>query len=107
MRRGEIRLCRFARPDKHRPVLILTRDSTLRFLDRVTVAPITRTRRGVRSEILLCADDGLKTDCAANFHNLITVPKSEIGTLLGTLPEARMEESCRALSFALGCGDGD
>lgn len=103
MRRGEIRLCRFAKPDKRRPVLLLTRDSVLGLLDRVTVAPITRTRRGVPSELPLGAEDGLKDECAANFLNVITVPKSEIGALVCALGPVRMEEACRALAHALGC----
>ena len=43
MRGGEIRWYRFGRPDKRRPVLVLTRDSALEFLGEVTIAPITST----------------------------------------------------------------
>ena len=64
MRRGEIRWYRFARPDKKRPVLILTRDSTLEFLGEVTVAPITSTVRQIPSEVILTAADGVPRDCA-------------------------------------------
>src|SRR5689334_24029418 len=42
-RRGQM-VC-FSRPDKKRPVVILTRDSALEFLAEVTVAPITSTIR--------------------------------------------------------------
>ena len=42
MKRGEYKL---ARPDKKRPVLILTRDSILDYLGEVTIAPITSTVR--------------------------------------------------------------
>ncbi|MGO9257448.1 MAG: type II toxin-antitoxin system PemK/MazF family toxin [Bryobacteraceae bacterium] len=45
--RGDVRLCRFAPPDKERPVLVLTRDSAIGHLATVTVAPITSTIRGV------------------------------------------------------------
>ena len=41
MKRGEVRWYVFSRPDKKRPVLILTRDSAVEFLGEVTVAPIT------------------------------------------------------------------
>ena len=57
MRRGEIRWYRFARPDKRRPVLILTRDSALEFLQEVTVAPVTSTIRDIPSEGVLTAAD--------------------------------------------------
>ena len=44
--RGDVRLYRFAPPDKQRPVLVLTRDSILDRLSRVTVAPVTSTIGG-------------------------------------------------------------
>lgn len=47
---------------------MLTRDSALAYLSTVTVAPITSTMRGVPSEVLLNADDGMKTPCAVNLH---------------------------------------
>ena len=37
--RGDIRLYRFAPPDKQRPVVVLTRDSAIAYLSTVTVAP--------------------------------------------------------------------
>jgi hypothetical protein len=45
--RGNIRLYRFAPPDKQRPVVVLTRDRAAAYLSTVTVAPITSTIRGV------------------------------------------------------------
>jgi len=53
MNRGEVRWYTFSRPDKKRPVLILSRDSTLTFLGEVTVAPVTRTIRDIPSEVVL------------------------------------------------------
>ena len=41
MAHGQVRWYRFARPDKKRPALILTRSSALEFLGEVTIAPIT------------------------------------------------------------------
>ena len=66
LERGEIRLYRFAPPDKERPVVILTRGSAIRYLSRVTVAPITSTVRGVPSEVPLGPDDGMKQPCGAS-----------------------------------------
>jgi mRNA-degrading endonuclease toxin of MazEF toxin-antitoxin module len=45
-RRGEVRWYSFARPDRKRPAVILTRDSVLEYLGETTVAPITRIVRG-------------------------------------------------------------
>lgn len=102
--RGEVRLFRFGRPDKHRPVLVLTRDSAVKYLSRVTVAPITSTIRGVPSEVPLGPDDGMKQPCAVNLHNLVTVSQDDVGRRLARLSPARMREVCAALEFALGCG---
>ena len=102
--RGDIRLFPFARPDKVRPVLVLTRESTLAFLSRVTVAPITSTVRGVPSEVRLGPDDGMKQPCAVNLHNVVTVAKGDLGRRVAHLDDRRMDEVCTALAFALGCG---
>lgn len=102
--RGEVRLYSFPRPDKARPVLILTRRSAIGYLSRVTVAPITSTIRGVPSEVALGPEDGLKQPCAVNLHNLVTVAKDGLGRRVGQLGEERMREVCTAIGFALGCG---
>jgi len=102
MERGEIRWYRFPRPDKRRPVLILTRDSALEFLGEVTVAPITTTIRDVPTEVVLTRDDGMERDCAVNLDHLQTVSRGRLGTLIAVLPAARMEEVRAALLFALG-----
>ena len=64
MKRGEVRWYRFPRPDKNRPVVILTRDSAFEFLGEVTVAPITSTIRDIPTEVLLSKEDGMPRDCA-------------------------------------------
>jgi mRNA interferase MazF len=90
-------------PDKERPVIILTRGSSLEFLGWVTVAPITSTVRDVRSEARLDIEDGMKGPCVVNAHNLVTVRKDQIGRRVGRLSDARMHSVCQAISFALGC----
>jgi mRNA interferase MazF len=101
--RGDIRLYRFAKPDKERPVLVLTRPAALGYLSRVTVAPITSTVRGVPSEVALGPDDGMKQPCAANLHNVVTVSRDALGRRVARLDPPRMREVCAALAFALGC----
>jgi len=103
LERGEVRLFRFAAPDKQRPVLVLTRSSALGYLGRVTVAPITSTLRGVPSEVALGPEDGMKQPCAVNLHNVVTVPKEGLGRRVAQLDARRMREVCVALGFALGC----
>ncbi len=101
--RGDVRLYRFAPPDKQRPVLVLTRDSAISYLSTVTVAPITSTVRGVPSEVALSEEDGMKADCAVNLHNAVTVSQQRLGRRVAQLRTQRMNEVCAALRFSLGC----
>jgi mRNA interferase MazF len=102
VKRGEVRWFTFKAPDKRRPVLILTRNSSLGVLNSVTVATITTTIRNVASEVFLSNDDGLKEDCAINLHNLQSVTKEQIGSLITTLSRERMGEVEAAIRFSLG-----
>lgn len=102
MLRGEIRWYRFSRPDKRRPVLILTRSSALEFLGEVTIAPITTRIREIPTEVVLGSADGMARECAINLDHLQTVARGEIGALITTLPPSRLEEVEAALLFALG-----
>ena len=101
--RGDIRLYRFPRPDKRRPVVVLTRESAVAYLSGVTVAPITSTIRGVPSEVRLTEADGMKGPCAVNLHNVVTVSKAHLGRRVAVLSPERLREICAALGFALGC----
>jgi mRNA interferase MazF len=101
--RGNVHLCRFAPPDKQRPVLILTRDIAIGHLATVTVAPITSTIRNVPSEVILDVDDGMKNLCAVNLHNAVTVSQTRLSKRVASLSNERMREVCSALGFSLGC----
>ncbi len=70
-------------------------------LDEVTVAPITITVRNIPSEVFLSKADGMPRDCAVNCDHLQTVSKGKIGTLITSLPKAKMVEVGRAIRFAL------
>ena len=102
MRHGEIRWYRFPRPDKRRPVLILTRDSIIPYLGEITVAPITSTVRDIPSEVVLSSADGMPRECAVNLDHVQTVSKGRIGGVITTLTSRRLAEVRAALLFALG-----
>ena len=101
MKRGEIRWYKFVRPNKRRPVLILTRDSVLEYLGEVTIAPITSTVRNIPSEVFLSRGDGMSIDCAVNCDHVQTVSKGKIGALITTLPASKMVDVGHAIRFAL------
>lgn len=102
MKRGEVRWYKFSRPDKNRPVVILTRDSALEFLGEVTIAPITSTVRDIPSEVLLTREDGMPRECAVNLDHIQTVFRNKIGPLITTLSPMKLSEIRSALIFALG-----
>jgi len=101
--RGNIRLYRFAPPDKARRVVVLTRDSALEYLSTATVAPIMSSIRGVPSEVRLDEEDGMKSPCAVNLHNTVTVSQQRLGKRVAHLAPLRMKGVCAALRFSLGC----
>lgn len=101
--RGDVRLYQFAAPAKKQPVLVLTRSSAIAYLSSVTVAPVTSTIRSVPSEVLLNEEDGMKSACAVNLHNAVTVSQQRLGKRVAQLSAARMNEVCSALRFCLGC----
>src|SRR5213078_1600230 len=72
MQRGDIWFA--ATPGGDRPVLVLTRDPVADRIGSVVVAALTRTRRGLISELVLTpAEDGVPSDCVVNFDNIQTM----------------------------------
>ena len=101
MNRGEVRWYKFKAPDKKHPVLILTRDSVIRYLGEITVAPITSTIRDIPSEVSVGREEGMPKDCAINLDHIQTVSKDRIGTLITILSKDKLLQVRNALRFAL------
>ncbi len=105
LNRGEIWLLHFPRPDKRRPVVILSRPSLIGLLHTVTVSAITSTLRGSPTEVEVGPADGLKAASCVNLCHLFTVQQSDLRTFVGTLSTEQMRKVCRALQIASGCED--
>jgi len=103
LNRGEIWLIGRARPDKRRPVLILSRPALIGVLQTVTVAAITSTLRGAPTEVEVGFDQGLKQTSCVNLCNLYTVGQRELKRFIGTVGSDKMRQVCRALEIACGC----
>jgi mRNA interferase MazF len=102
MRHGEIWFA--ATPGGDRPVLVLTRDPIADRIGAIVVAVLTRTIRGLVSELELTAvDDGVPSDCVVNFDNLHTIPRDTFRQLIVQLEPPRMAEACQRLRDATGC----
>lgn len=88
--------------DRRRPVLVVTRDEAIPVLTRILVAPVTRTVRGIPTELSLDADDGLPQSCAASFDNVQPIRKSFLTDRLGSIHDRR-HEICAALEALADC----
>ncbi|MDX2013737.1 MAG: type II toxin-antitoxin system PemK/MazF family toxin [Myxococcaceae bacterium] len=106
VRRGEIWLYEFKKPDKRRPVLVLSRNEAIDVLPRVMVAPITSIIRDLPSEYRLGVRHGLKVESVATFDMIQTVDQSGLRQFLGSVSATELRAACQALEVAVGCSDG-
>jgi mRNA interferase MazF len=102
VKRGDIRWYTFHPPDKRRPVLVLTRGDVIDRLNEIIVVPVTRTIRGLKTEVVLTPDDGMPTSCALNLDHVALAQRDRIGAVLCTMPATRWPEVRRALLVACG-----
>ena len=100
--RGEIRWYTFRLPDKRRPVLVLTREEVIDHLNEIIVAPVTRTIRGLTTEVLLTEEDGMPAPCAINFDHVSLGQRVRFGAVLCSLSAERWPEVRSALLRACG-----
>lgn len=102
MRRNEIYWADLGPPAGRRPVCVVTRDAAITALDRVTCAPLTRTIRGIDSEVEVGLEQGLSERAVINCDNLITVPKTALDTRpVGALDDTTRARLDQALRYAL------
>jgi mRNA interferase MazF len=86
-----------------RPFLIMTRSAAIPVFNSILAAPVTRTIRGIPTELALGPDDGMPTDCVASFDNLRVVPKTYLVDQICALRSSRLAEACTALRAATDC----
>jgi mRNA interferase MazF len=84
-----------------RPAVIITRDVAIPLLANVTLAAVTRTIRGLPTEVPLGPQHGLATDSVVNCDNLFTVSKRALGARRGELDPESLERLRIALRIAL------
>ena len=100
--RAEIYWADLGPPAGRRPVCVLTRDAAVGVLQTVTCAPVTRTIRGIASEVEVGPGQGLPVPSAISCDNLITVPQAALDRApVGRLDEVKRAELDRALRYAL------
>lgn len=89
--------------DKRRPVLVVTRSEAVPVLTWIVVAPVTRTIRGIPTEVGLGPGEGLPEDCVASFDNLQPIRRSFLTDRVGRLGLGRRDAICSALRALADC----
>lgn len=89
-------------PAGRRPVCVLTRDAAITVLTSVMCAPITRTIRGIRSEVEVGPEQGLPEACVISCDNVITIRLDDLDhEPVGHLDEVARARLDQALRYSL------
>lgn len=104
LRQYEIWWATLPDPIGRRPVLLLSRDQAYEILNRVTVAEISTTIRGIAVEVALGKREGLPRACVANLDNIHALALRRLVTKIGRLSPSRERELERALGYAWDIG---
>lgn len=102
MRRGDVYWAQFPEPVGKRPVVLVSREEAYAIKTRVTVVVVTRTVRGIPSEVRVGPSEGLPKVGVANADELVTIPRSTLRARIATLSRTKLDEIDAALRFSLG-----
>ncbi|MGH3735582.1 MAG: type II toxin-antitoxin system PemK/MazF family toxin [Micromonosporaceae bacterium] len=95
-----MRPIRLARLDKVRPALVLTRAAVRSHRQRITVAPITSTVRGLATEVPVGRVNGLDHDSVVSCDNIQTIRTELLGRQIGLLLAEQEAELVEAIRIA-------
>ncbi len=87
----------WARVDKLRPVLVLTRETVRPHLTNVTVAPVTSRIRGLSTEVVVGVENGLGGPGVVSCDHVQTIPAASLDAQIGFL----LDRQEQALSGAI------
>jgi mRNA interferase MazF len=82
-------------------VVLLSRNAAYTRRTHVTVATVTGTIRGIRTEVPLSIEDGMRRDSVVNLDDILTIRISVLRDRLTTLTPGKMSEVEDAIKFAL------
>jgi mRNA interferase MazF len=101
MNRGDIWLIDLGGRIGPRPVVILTRQNVLEYLNKVTVVEITTKGKGFPTEVYVGQKANLPKPSFIQADNIHTVPKDKLKKYVGTLDPETMLETSRKVVLAL------
>ncbi len=102
MKQFEVWWADLPQPAGKRPVLLLSRNDAYGYLSKFIAVEITTTIRGIATEVVLGALEGLPVTCVANCDSLRMVPRTVLAKRAGRLDPDRWPEVKRAMGAALG-----
>ena len=106
MIRGELYRVRHpssADPRRSRVFVVVARQAAIdsRY-SSVICAPIYSTIHGLKSQVRVSIEDGLKHESAIHCDELVSLPKSALTDYVGMLSQTKLTELNEALAVALG-----
>jgi len=101
MNRGDVWLIDIGRRIGRRPVVVLTRQNVLQYVNKVTVAEITTKGKGFPTEIDIDQKANLPKSSFIQADNVHTVPKQRLDKYVGTLDPETMREVSKKVILAL------
>jgi len=101
MNRGDIWMINLGGKAGTRPVVVLTRQNVLDYLNKVTVAEITTRGKGYPTEIFVGQKANLPKPSFVQADNIHTVSKNKLEKFIGTLDKDSMLEISHKVVLAL------
>jgi mRNA-degrading endonuclease toxin of MazEF toxin-antitoxin module len=101
MNRGDVWLVDLGGRIGKKPVVILTRQNVLEYLNKVTVAEVTGKGKGYPTEVYINQKANLPKPSFIQADSIHTVPKYRLDRYLGTLDRDTMLEVSHKVTLAL------
>jgi mRNA-degrading endonuclease toxin of MazEF toxin-antitoxin module len=102
MNRGDVWQLDLGGRAGRRPALILTRQGVIAHLNKLTVAEITTSGKGYRTEVAIGLKANLPRESFVQLDNIQTVAKARFVKYLGSVDAVTMRTVGRTLVLALG-----
>ena len=108
MKRGDLYRVYKASPDdpkNNRVYLVVSRQDFIEYqFSSVICAPVYSKYGGLKTQVEVGVDEGLKHDSAIFCDELISIRKTRLTDYISNLPDDKMEEVNAALRIALAIG---
>ena len=101
MNRGDVWIIKLGGKAGTRPVVVLTRQNVIEFLNKVVVAEITTKGKGYATEVFIDQKANLPKPSFVQADNIHTVPKKSLEKYFGTLDFDTMLEISKKVVLAL------